>query len=161
MKYNRIKAVEYAKKWAYARNPEYYNFDAVGGDCTSFISQCIYAGESVMNYSKTKGWYYINGDNKSPSWSGVEFLYQFLINNKGIGPYAKNVKIHELELGDIIQLSFDGKTYGHSMLVVQEGTSLDKIGVATHTFDSYNRKVSSYTFQKARFIHIVEIRKNV
>ena len=91
----------------------------------------------------------------------MEFLYQFLINNKGIGPYAKNVKIHELELGDIIQLSFDGKTYGHSMLVVQKGTSLDKIGVATHTFDSYNRKVSSYTFQKARFIHIVEIRKNV
>lgn len=24
-----------------------------------------------MNYSKNNGWYYINGNNKSPSWTGV------------------------------------------------------------------------------------------
>ena len=85
-KYNRKKAIEYAQKWAYARNPKYYNFDSVGGDCTSFISQCLYAGTGVMNYNKHNGWYYINGNNKSPSWSGVEFLYKFLIENNGPGP---------------------------------------------------------------------------
>ena len=37
--YNRQKAIEYAKKWAYGRNSNYYNFDSVGGDCTSFVSQ--------------------------------------------------------------------------------------------------------------------------
>ncbi len=41
--YNRENAVEYAKIWAYKRNPKYYNFDPVGGDCTSFVSQCLYA----------------------------------------------------------------------------------------------------------------------
>ena len=47
--YNRIKAIEYAQKWAYKRNTKYYNFDNIGGDCTSFISQCIYAGSNTMN----------------------------------------------------------------------------------------------------------------
>ena len=42
-RYDRQKVIEYAKKWAYLRNPKYYNFDSVGGDCTSFASQCIYA----------------------------------------------------------------------------------------------------------------------
>ena len=61
--YDRNSATEYAKKWAYLRNPKYYNFDPVGGDCTSFTSQCIYEGSKVMNYDKKNGWYYINGNN--------------------------------------------------------------------------------------------------
>lgn len=47
--YQRKETKKYAKKWAYQRNPAYYNFDAVGGDCTSFASQCILAGSKVMN----------------------------------------------------------------------------------------------------------------
>ena len=39
------KAVRYAGKWAYGRNPAYFDFDGLGGDCTNFISQCIYANE--------------------------------------------------------------------------------------------------------------------
>lgn len=93
--YNREKAYEYAEKWAFKRNPQYYNFDSVGGDCTSFASQCIYAGSNVMNYTKEKGWYYINGNNKSASWSGVEFLHKFLTQNKFVGSYGKEVEIEE------------------------------------------------------------------
>lgn len=55
-----------------------------GGDCTSFASQCIYAGSKVMNYNKNNGWYYNSGNDKSSSWSGVEFLYNFLTTNKGV-----------------------------------------------------------------------------
>ena len=106
--YDRNKVIEYAKKWALSRNPKYYNFDNVGGDCTSFVSQCIFAGAKVMNYTKDVGWYYIDGNNKSPSWSGVDFLYKFLTNNKSVGPYGKEVKINEIKIGDIAQLSFDG-----------------------------------------------------
>ena len=79
--YNRREALRYAKEWAYKRNPKYYNFDRVGGDCTSFVSQCIYAGAGIMNYS-AYGWYYRSGNDKSASWSGVEYLHKFLINNK-------------------------------------------------------------------------------
>ena len=69
IEYDRNKAIAYAQKWAFSRNPKYYNFDGVGGDCTSFVSQCIYAGSKTMNYTRDIGWYYINGNNKSPSWS--------------------------------------------------------------------------------------------
>lgn len=41
-----------------------------------------------MNYSKYC-WYYKNGNNKSASWSGVEYLYKFLVNNKTAGPYGR------------------------------------------------------------------------
>ena len=111
LKYDRQKVIEYAKKWAFSRNPKYYNFDSVGGDCTSFASQCIFEGSNTMNYTKNIGWYYINGNSKSPSWSGVEFLYDFLINNKSIGPYGKEVSQNEIEIGDIAQLSFDGNKF--------------------------------------------------
>lgn len=95
--YDRKSALKYAKKWAFDRNPKYYNFDSVGGDCTAFASQCIYEGSKVMNYN-SNGWFYKNGNNKSPSWSGVEFLYNFLTNNKGIGPFGRDVSINEMEL---------------------------------------------------------------
>lgn len=58
VKYYRQKAIQYAEKWAFSRNPKYHNFDAVGGDCTNFISQCLYEGCKVMNYTKDVGWYY-------------------------------------------------------------------------------------------------------
>ena len=52
VQYDRQKAYNYAQKWAFKRNPIYYNFDNVGGDCTSFVSQCIFAGIGIMNYTK-------------------------------------------------------------------------------------------------------------
>ena len=156
LQYNRQMVVNYASKWAYSRNPAYYNFDLLGGDCTNFGSQCIYAGSQVMNYSKQNGWYYINGNNKSPSWTGVQFLYNFLISNKSVGPYGINVNQNKIELGDIVQLSFDGISYGHTLVIVkiENKFSLSNIYTASHTFDSFNRKISSYNFQKIRFVHI-------
>ncbi len=160
IQYNRQKAVAYAKQWAFSRNPKYYNFDSVGGDCTSFISQCIYAGSNTMNYTKEKGWYYINGNNKSPSWSGVEFLYQFLIQNQSVGPYGIEVAQTNIEIGDIAQLSFDDKTFGHSLMIVNiENTySLQGIKIASHTLDSYNKPISEYDYAKMRWIHIQGVR---
>lgn len=156
-KYNRKEAVKYAKKWAYKRNPKYYNFDKIGGDCTSFVSQCIYAGQSEMNYKIESGWYYINGNNKAPAWSGVEFLYNFLVSNKGLGPKGKEISINELEIGDIAQLSFDGKKYSHSLIVVKiiESKNLNNILVASHTDDSYERALATYNFKKIRFVKIL------
>lgn len=154
-KYNREKAVEYAKEWAYKRNPKYYNFDLIGGDCTNFVSQCIYAGSGVMNYNKTYGWYYINGNDKSPSWTGVEFLYNFLTTNKGVGPVGE--VSNKLEIGDIVQLSFDGEKFTHTLIIV--GIEGEKIYVSSHTFDSYGRDINSYQYQKIRYIHIKEVHK--
>lgn len=140
--YNRRKAIKYAEKWAYLRNEKYYNFDEIGGDCTNFVSQCIYQGSNVMNYKKEFGWYYIDANNKSPSWTGVEFLHNFLVNNKTIGPYGKIIKRNEAKIGDVIQLSFDGKKFQHTLIIVDIEEKLlgRKIKVASHTLDTFRKR---------------------
>ena len=161
MPYNRKNAIEYAHKWAYSRNPNYLNFDNLGGDCTNFISQCLFAGCQKMNYTNTFGWYYRNGNDKAPAWTGVNQFHKFMVNNKGPGPYGAEIAPENLEIGDIIQLSFNGNTYGHSTIVVQlkdQTHTLDNILVATHTMDNDYRPLSSYNFQKIRFIHILGVR---
>ena len=152
--YNREKVYEYAEKWAYGRNPKYYNFNPVGGDCTNFVSQCIYAGCRQMNYNIDNGWYYINGNNKSPSWTGVEFLYKFLLSNKGVGPKGNETTIENLQIGDVIQLSFNGTIFSHSVIVVQNGTNTTNTLIATHTYDAFRKSVSEYSCEKYRCIHI-------
>lgn len=161
VKYDRQKAIQYAEKWAFSRNPKYYNFDTVGGDCTSFISQCLYEGCKVMNYTKDLGWYYINGNKKSPSWSGVEFLYNFLVRNKGVGPYGKEITKEGVQVGDLAQISFDGQKFAHTLIIVNiyNKVSLSGIKIASHTFDSFNKSLAEYNFQKIRFVHIEGARK--
>ncbi len=82
--YNRKFVYEYAKRWAYGRNPKYYNFDSVGGDCTNFVSQCIYAGLGQMNYDRNNGWYYINGNNTEDTLIGA---YTYDTFGKSISEY--------------------------------------------------------------------------
>lgn len=161
IEYDRKAAIEYAKKWAYKRNSKYYNFDSVGGDCTNFISQCLYEGTKIMNYKKDLGWYYISGNNKSPSWTGVEFLYNFLVNNKEVGPFGKEVTMEKLQLGDIAQLSFDGVKYMHSLIIVNRKNLYDvsEIRIASHTFNSFDKPISEYDYKKIRLIHIEGARK--
>ena len=155
IEYDRDKALNYAKAWAYGRNPSYYNFDNIGGDCTNFASQVIYAGCGVMNYAQY-GWYYNSLNDRAPAWTGVEFLHDFLVNNKNEGPYAEEVDKKDVEVGDIVQLSFIRGTFGHSPVITRTGRELL---VAAHTFDAYNRPLESYDYYDVRFIHIIGARK--
>lgn len=152
--YIRRTAIQYAKKWAYSRNPQYYPFDKIGGDCTNFVSQCLYAGCKVMNYTPTFGWYYINSTRRSPSWTGVQYLYDFLVNNTGPGPCAKEVNRNEIEIADIIQLGNHEKYY-HSLIITD--IKDNNILVSAHDFDTYMKSLNLYTYEKIRFLHILGI----
>ena len=44
--YDRDRAVQYAHKWALGRNPAYYDFEKLGGDCTNFASRSAYMREA-------------------------------------------------------------------------------------------------------------------
>ena len=81
VEYNREAAVAYARKWAFVRNPAYYNFDRLGGDCTNFASQCLFAGLGVMNGTPDIGWYYRALSDRAAAWTGVEYFYRFLLAN--------------------------------------------------------------------------------
>ncbi len=153
--YNRQWAVNYARVWAYSRNPRFYDFADIGGDCTNFASQCIYAGAGVMNYTPETGWFYITANDRTPSWTGVEFLYDFLVNNLSVGPYGEEVSDREAFPGDIIQLANAEGDFYHTLVIVD---TLPEITVAAHSRDALNKPLSSYNFAAARFIHIDGVR---
>ena len=153
--YNRDAAVEYARRWALKRNPAYYDFQKIGGDCTNFASQCIYAGAGVMNYTPTMGWYYRSLADRAAAWSGVEYLHNFLINNKGRGPYGRIVPKRQAAPGDIVQLGTRDGRYYHSPVIT---SVYPEILVAAHTNDALDRPLSSYIYENARFISIEGVR---
>ena len=67
--YDRQRAVEYARRWALERNPIFEDYTGIGGDCTNFVSQAIFAGTCVQNYSTDYGWYFISPENRAPAWT--------------------------------------------------------------------------------------------
>lgn len=159
--YNREKAVQYAHKWAYARNPAYLDFEKLGGDCTNFASQCIYAGSGMMNYTPVYGWYYISSYNRTASWTGVNYLYDFLVNNKGPGPFAEVTDVSDAQPGDIAQLSFsDGRVFDHSPVIVSAGNppGRDGILVAAHTYDTDYYRLMEFEPVYIRYLHIIGVR---
>lgn len=155
--YDRAAVLRYAERWALARNPAYYDFDPLGGDCTSFVSQCLFAGAGVMNFSPENGWYYVNLSDRSPSWSGVEPLYRFLTSNRGPGPFGSPVAAESLLPGDIIQLGAPDGSFYHSLLVLE--VSPPRIFVAAHTNNALWRPLDSYDFARLRGIHIDGVRE--
>lgn len=106
-----------------------------------------------MNISQY-GWYFHSLNSRSAAFSGVQFLYNFLVNNKSHrGPSAIEVELNQIEAGDIIQLSFDGINFGHSLLVIQPDRN-DPL-LATHSYDTFGRHLSDYVYARLRALHIV------
>ncbi len=159
--YDRLNAVNYARKWALKRNPKYTNFDEMGGDCTNFCSQVLHAGGCPMNYDKY-GWYYENINNRAPAWTGVTFLHKFLAKNKGTGPKAVEVDIKDIKVGDLVQLKFDPMAdFAHSLVVVdiKRPKTIYNILIATHTIDRLDYRLAKYFFTELRFLHILDYKK--
>ncbi len=155
--YNRERAVEYAKTWALGRNPLFFDFTGIGGNCTNFVSQCLLAGSCTMNYTPEFGWYYISSEDRAPAWSSVEFFYDFLTQkftdqNGGVGPFATQVPREEAELGDVVQYANAEGDWYHTVIIT--GREGDEILVSAHSNDALDRPISSYDFAQARFLHI-------
>lgn len=157
--YNRAAAVAYAHQWAYRRNPAYYDYEKLGGDCTNFASQCLYAGTGVMNYTPVYGWYYKDANNKAPAWTGVEYFRNFVVRDKvNPGPFGEVTNMDGVEVGDFVQLRFPGRSeFSHTPIIVAIGEprSLDNILVAAHSYDADYRPLSSYEVEELRFLHVL------
>ena len=156
--YNRQAAVAYAHRWAFGRNPAYSNFDGMGGDCTNFASQCLYAGTGIMNFTPTYGWYYLSLNDRAPAWTGVEFFYRFLTRGEDSpGPAAVETSLQNCRPGDFAQLNFGAGVYGHTPIIVAMGNppTLENTLIAAHTYDADYKPLSSYTFRVIRFLHVI------
>ncbi len=158
--YNRDRALEYARRWALSRNPLFLDFTGRGGDCTSFVSQCVFAGCGVMNYTETFGWYYITSSDRAPAWAGVDEFFNFITGapefvaaNGGTGPRGFDVRdAADIEIGDVIQLQNAEGQFYHS-LIISEITDND-ILVCAHSDDALDRPISTYNYASLRVIHI-------
>lgn len=155
--YDRIKAVDYAKEWALKRNPNYYDFSGIGGDCTNFISQCLVAGGGVFNFDYVKGWYYNSLNSRSPSWSSVFYFQNYILNNQGIGPFGHVAQLNDLEIGDLIQLRQSNRDFNHTTIIAEK-TAEGKYLVCAHSDDSFMRDLEDYYFLELRGIKIDGIR---
>ncbi|MEG0856256.1 MAG: amidase domain-containing protein [Terrisporobacter sp.] len=162
--YDRMSAVEYATKWALSRNIRFTDYSEMGGDCTNFISQCINAGKIPMDKvgnNIIEQWYWYSDKERTPSWSGADFFYNYLTrNNKEntskFGVYARLAKYEELELGDIVQLIENNEAY-HNMIITdiitENGQVIDYL-VCQHTMDLLNYPLS-LKIGEQRYIKII------
>lgn len=158
--YNRERAVEYARRWALTRNPLFIDFTGRGGDCTSFVSQCVFAGCGVMNYTPTYGWYYVSSADRAPAWAGVDEFFDFTVGvpefreaNGGVGPTGFDVRDgRDIAIGDVIQLANESGAFYHSLII--SGFTEDDILICAHSDDALDRPISTYNFSSLRIIHI-------
>ena len=154
--YRREQAVLYARRYALVRNPLFYTFEGIGGNCTNFASQSVLAGSCVMNFNDIYGWYYLSLARRSASWTGVEFFYNFMTTNEGVGPFGRDIRIDEAEIGDLIQLQNDEGRFYHTLVITKiEG---NEIYICANSNDALDRPLSSYEYAALRVIHIDGVR---
>ena len=161
--YDRMRAVEYARRYAFSRNPLFYNFTGIGGDCTNFVSQALLAGSCVMNYTPEFGWYYRGSSDRAPAWTGVEFFWEYMTRvprfvqaGGNTGPFGREASAAELQVGDVIQLANSEGDFYHTLLVT--GFSGDTPLVAAHSIDTLDRPLSDYNYTTLRYLHIIGVR---
>lgn len=168
--YSRKDAVKYAKTYAIKPNP-FYRYFAVhgdgGGDCSSFISQCLRAGGAAMVYDYPRPWWYntngtiiVSKHTWSLSWSVANSLYWFLktrgtSNIKGLMGIEIQ-SIEGLELGDIIQYESNSGSIYHSAIVTAftYERGMKEPLISQHTFNALN---ISYIKPKAQKMHLMKI----
>lgn len=158
--YSRLLATNYANYYWNKRNPDFVSFDS---NCTNFVSQCLLEGGMRMAYTTnpSSGWWYKTSANYSYSWSVSRALYLYLIN-KTSGVRGMEVSsARELEVGDLLFISFKGNTIEHAAIVVGHDFDGEPL-VNANTADSYFRyweytNSSAYTDKiKYYFVKIID-----
>jgi hypothetical protein len=129
--YDRTAAAAYALRHAIVYNPSWRDFgwaSGGGGDCTNFVSQCLYAGgwpmvdagHPLMGAADPNSWFAHPGDTSDQShtrtWTIVEDFFYFLLRSGR----ARRCMPEDLRIGDVVQLRYSGdgvdRKY-HSMIV--------------------------------------------
>ena len=150
--YSKARCAEYAKKYGDRPNVDYYVYfnRLQGGDCTNFLSQCIYHGGLPM----TAHWYHNNKKSYSTSWIRVVELRDYLMNNHIARGYYEQMPAYPGGVGisgTPIQFS-DGKTWHHSAVVL--GRDVNGYYIAEHSGndgDTSYRSIGMSLKQKRSF----------
>lgn len=163
--YNRVEAVNYARKYADSRNSNYADYSSGGGNCANYASQSVSAGGIPMDYTGAYQWKYYsatyNDENKavgrSNSWTSTSYFYNYAKNNTGYGMCADtDINIFYALGGDVIHVGYNG--YTHTVIVIEpikkDGKIVD-IMINSNTVGLENFPLLSYTYQNKRLIKIL------
>lgn len=158
--YSASDAAAYAVKWGEDRNGIYPNYNLSGGDCTNFVSQCIYAGGFDMNGSSasvgtvesTSKWYCIYIKSTlgirqyavTTSWIRVSDFNAYLSSlvTKSTKTTLSSL-ISSCSAGDVVQLA--DKTTGtpyHSIIINAKDSSTAYF--CGHSSNRSNEDVKDY-----------------
>lgn len=100
--YDPAKASEYALKYYASYNPNYSNYNSIGGDCCNFVSQCLYAGGLEM----TSSWYWYSYSNRSYSWTVCSGLKNYLCGTLGC-EFINQPTANQIAVGDVLYYGDD------------------------------------------------------
>ena len=142
-KYSAKRAIEYANTWCEKRNKNYYKYGR-NGDCTNFVSQCLYEGGLMMDNkwhsfcasrrpSKDRA-DYDNWDldfkripfryyRVSDAWSLAKELYNYLSKYYSVKKYKsksalkKAIKNKKIRNGDVAFFNDSENGIHHSVLI--------------------------------------------
>ncbi|MGW4207157.1 amidase domain-containing protein [Lentzea sp. NPDC004789] len=141
--------VDYARKWAHDRNPEYRPFSQ---DCTNFVSQALYAGG--WQQTNSPDWYHFRPTGSSTfyfsrSWTVAHDWYYYALRDSKRTTVLQYFQ--QLLLADVLQADWfddaeaphpDGYI-DHTMIVTQRFSSdVNDIKLSYHTNDQLDRALS-------------------
>ena len=172
--YNRSKAAKYAQDYAKSYNPNYPNYNNAGGDCTNFVSQCVYDGGMPMRIGSTDAYWYYNSSGRSPSWAGADYFMRHWTKVRSSSYYGRayEVRIYTrdyilnnraafgsfLSLGDIVQVLNGVDSKASHSIIVSEKTNNTNINYCAHTSDTLNGDIFSFIDRQGATNWIVAIK---
>ena len=172
--YNRSKAAKYAQDYAKSYNPNYPNYNNAGGDCTNFVSQCVYDGGMPMRIGSTDAYWYYNSSGRSPSWTGADYFMRHWTKVRSSSYYGRayEVRIYTrdyilnnratfgsfLSLGDIVQVLNGVDSKASHSIIVSEKTNNTNIKYCANTRDTLNGDIFSFIDRQGATNWIVAIK---
>ena len=119
-------------------NPEYYNYNAVGGDCANFVSQCLYAGGMPQTAGESGGqscWYFCAAEDRSDTWTRSTLLRRWLGSTWGLT--VDSPKDSDILTGSPVFYSRSGGyTWNHATICVGVNSAGTPV-VNSHNNDRY------------------------
>ena len=130
--YNASNAVSYANTYWSNYNPNYSNYNSIGGDCANFVSQCLVAGGMQM----TDGWYWYSYSNRSASWSACASMYNYF-KNSGYEIIENPSDSQVIEGNPVLYYSSSKGRWSHAAICTGHDSSGNAL-VSAHNSDRHN-----------------------
>jgi len=157
---DRNDAVDYALDHAYSYNNDYANLgntNIAGGDCSNFVSQCLYSGgwqyENPYNNSASceVWWYKHSNDTWSNTWAVANGLYRYITYCNNYGSLRTVAQSHAGYISGADVLFFDQNNDNikdHTMIVTRVRkywwSSYRRVYVSGHTTNRRNYNIANY-----------------